>query len=109
METELAAGQGTVDCKKERLVHDIKGVVADADELLKDVARATFADLAVARTAIAGRLDEARIRFGNGRLAAGTSARHAADAAQDYARRNPWKLIGLAAVGVVIGIALSRR
>lgn len=109
METELTAGHGPVECKKERLMHDIKGVVADADELLKEVARDTFDDLAMARTAIAGRLGEARLRFGNGRLAAGTSARHAADATQDYARRNPWKLIGLAAVGVVIGIALSRR
>lgn len=110
MNTELNASHGTVEGKKEKLVKDIKGVVGDADDLMREVASSTAGELAAARTKIEGKLDEAKSRLGDARIAVTEKARVAADATNEYVRENPWKILGVAAAaGLVIGFLLSRR
>lgn len=110
MNTEMNAGHGAVEARKEKLVKDLKGVVGDADDLMREVASSTAGELAAARTKIEGKLDEAKSRLGDARIAVTEKARVAADATNEYVRENPWKILGVAAAaGLVIGFLLSRR
>lgn len=109
MNTILGARHGTVERKKERLVKDIKGIVSDADDLLKAVSSSTAEEFATTRTKIEARLGDAVSRLDDARIAATEKARDAADATQEYVRENPWKILGVVAAGLVIGLLLSRR
>ena len=70
MTTELIAGKDTGESAKDKLVQDIKGVVSDADYLLKDVASSTAAGFSAARAHLGTRLADARYRFDDARTAA---------------------------------------
>ncbi len=106
MTTELTAIEGT----KEKLLGDIRGAVADGDDLLKQVADFSAEQLAAARTKIDAKLGEARSRLDGARIAVTETAKDAADATYEYVRENPWKLLGVAiAAGLVIGLFLRRR
>ena len=106
MTTELNAIEGT----KEKLVRDLRVVVADGDDLLKEVANSTAGQLAAARTKVEARLGEARSGLDDARIAVTGWATDAADATHEYVRENPWKVLGVAgAAGLVIGFILSRR
>ncbi len=110
MTTELTATHGIAEGKKERLVKDLKGVVADANELLKEMAGSTAEGFAAARTKAEGKLGEVRARLDNARTAAKERAKAVAGATDDYVKENPWKVLGGAAVaGLVIGLLLRRR
>ena len=110
MNTELNASHGTVEGKQEKLVKELKGVVPDADDLLKKVANSTAEEFAAALTKIEGKLGEARSRLDDARLAVMEKAKGAADATHVYVRENPWKALGVAAAaGLIIGFLLSRR
>lgn len=110
MNTALTASHGTFDVKKQKLVKDLKGVVADADDLLKVVVNSTADEFAVARTRIEGRLGEARSKLDDARIVVTERARGAANATDEYVRENPWKVIGIAAAaGLVVSFLLSRR
>lgn len=110
MTTALNASQGALAGKKDTLVKDLKAVVADADELLKEVGRSTAGELAGARTSIEGRLGEARSKMVAARVVAAEKARHAADVTHEYVKDHPWRVLGIsAAVGLVAGFLLRRR
>lgn len=111
MTTELiAAGKDTGESAKDKLVQDIKGVVNDADYLLKDVATSTAAEFSAARAHLGQRLADAKYRFDDTRTAVADKARVAADATDEYVHDNPWKVLGLAAVvGLLVGVLISRR
>lgn len=110
MNTELTTSHGTIEGKKEVLVSDLRGVVGDADALLKEVANSAVEGFAAARTNFQGRLGEVRSRLDEARISAMQKARGATDATHAYVRDNPGKAIGVAvAAGLVIGFLLSRR
>lgn len=110
MNTELNAGRGNVQGKKEALVEDIKSVVVDADGLLKEMTGAGAEKFTEARTKIEGRLHEAKSRLGNARLVVSQRARHVAGATNDYVKENPWRVLGIAAAaGFITGFLISRR
>jgi len=110
MNTELSTNPANIQGKKDVLMKDIKGVVGDADELLKEVANAATEGYAVARTKVEGKLGEVKTRLGDARSAALFKARGAAHATDAYVSENPWKALGVAtAAGVIIGFLLSRR
>lgn len=110
MTTELDAGRGNVQGKKESLVKDLKSVVVDADDLLKEMAGAGADKFAAARTKIEGEMDVVRSRLGNARVAVTEKARHAAGVTNDYVKENPWRVLGItAAAGLIMGFLISRR
>lgn len=110
MNLSLYPSQGVVERKKDRLVTDLKSVVADADDLLQEVGNSTAEEFAAARAKIEGRLREARARLDDARVAISRKVGDAADATQEYARENPWKAFGIPAVAaLIVFLLVSRR
>lgn len=110
MTTELNASQGTVEQSKQALVKDLRAVVSDADELLTAVGSSVAGEFFGARTRFETKLADARSRLDEARIAVAERARLAADATHEYVSENPWRVLGLsAALGVIVGILLSRR
>jgi len=90
--TEAEVGRIT----KEKLVEDLKAVVADAEELLKATANQTGERIAAAR---------AKARLAGQEAAVMAKARATAKGANDYVRANPWKAVGIAVGGVASSAA----
>lgn len=110
MTTELTANEGSVRASREALARDLKRVVADADDLMKEVATSSATEFAARRAGIEARLAEARSRINDLRVSAAQSACKAADVANDYISKNPWKAIGCgAAAGFIVAFLISRR
>ena len=110
MNMELAANQGPIEAKKEKLVSDIKAVIGDADSLLKTVASSAADELSAARGRVESQIGEVKSRLNVARVEATRRACDAAGAADTFARDNPWKLFGISALaGLLVGIVLTRR
>ncbi|MDI6747335.1 MAG: DUF883 family protein [Rhodocyclaceae bacterium] len=89
---------------------DLKRVVGDADDLLHELASAGTEELATARTRIEASLGEVEASLRAARRAFARQARIAADATNEYVRKNPWKLVGIVtAAGLLAALLLSRR
>ncbi len=98
------------DVNKEKLVADLKVVVADAEELLRATASAAGEKAAVARERIQASLATAKVKLGEAERALLEKTKEAAKVTDDYVRDNPWQAVGIAAVaGLVLGILISRR
>ena len=93
--TEAEVGRIT----KEKLVEDLKAVVADAEELLKATANQTGERIAAARAKAEESLKGAKARLAGQEAAVMAKARATAKGANDYVRANPWKAVGIAAGG----------
>ena len=95
---------------KQRIVSDLKNVVADAEEILRataDVAGEKVADL---RERITLRLQDARARLADAETIIVDKTKAAARATDDYVKTNPWQSVGIAAaVGFLIGVMINRR
>lgn len=110
MATELVSSEGSVPVSRETLLKDLKRVVADADDLVRQVASAGANEFATRRGEIEAKLADARSRINELRESAAHSACKAAGVADDYVRKNPWKAIGYGAVaGVIVAFLISRR
>lgn len=95
---------------RDKLVADLKVVVADAEELLKltagDVGSAT-ADL---RLRLQERLMKARHGLAELQGNAAETARATARAADDYVHEHPWRSVAIGAgVGLIVGLLIGRR
>jgi ElaB/YqjD/DUF883 family membrane-anchored ribosome-binding protein len=100
----------TTDVSKEKLVADLKVVVADAEELLRATASHAGEKAAVARERIQASLATAKVKLGEAERALLEKTKEAAKVTDDYVRENPWQAVGIAAVaGLVLGILISRR
>lgn len=100
----------SIAAPKERLMDDLRHVVADAEDLLRATANQAGEGAATARARIQESLLTAKARLATSEAAMIERARTAAKATDQYAHENPWKLIGAsAAVGVVIGMLIARR
>ena len=100
----------TTDVNKDKLVADLKVVVADAEELLRATASQAGEKVAVARERIQASLATAKVKLNEAERALLDKTKEAARATDDYVRENPWQAVGIAAVGgMVLGILISRR
>jgi ElaB/YqjD/DUF883 family membrane-anchored ribosome-binding protein len=100
----------TTDVSKDKLVADLKVVVADAEELLRATASQAGEKVAVARERIQASLATAKVKLSEAERALLDKTKEAARATDDYVRENPWQAVGIAAVaGMVLGILISRR
>jgi ElaB/YqjD/DUF883 family membrane-anchored ribosome-binding protein len=110
MNISLHHSHGSVTGRKDRLVEDLKGVVADADDLLQALGNATVEEFSEARARIENRLLEVKSRLDNARISATRQAGNMLDATQFYVSKNPWKSFGIpAVVGVIVFLLLSRH
>lgn len=95
---------------KEKLMNDLKVVIADAQELLKMTAN-EVGDKAVAlRSRMQTRLDQAKAELARLQEVTVVKAKEVGQATDTYVRENPWQAVGVAAgAGFLIGLLVSRR
>jgi ElaB/YqjD/DUF883 family membrane-anchored ribosome-binding protein len=98
------------EVSKDKLVADMKVVIADAEELLKATANAAGDKVTAARARMEDSLRSARIKVAEAQEVVVDKAKAAARATDDYVHANPWRAVGIAAgAGLVIGMLISRR
>lgn len=98
------------DVSKEKLVADLKVVVADAEELLRATASQAGEKVVAARARIEASLATAKVKLSDAERALLEKSKLAAKATDEYVRENPWQAVGAAAVaGLVLGVLISRR
>lgn len=97
------------EVNKEKLMQDLRVVVADAEELLRATAGQAGEKVAAARERIQDNLVVVKDRLAQAEQAVVVKARQAANATDEYVRENPWRAAGIAAgVGLVVGMLISR-
>jgi ElaB/YqjD/DUF883 family membrane-anchored ribosome-binding protein len=100
----------STDASKDKLVADLKIVVADAEELLRATASQAGEKVSAARERIQASLASAKIKLSDAERAALEKAKLAAKEADEYVHENPWKAVGIAAAaGLVLGLLIGRR
>ena len=100
----------TSDVNKDKLVADLKVVVADAEGLLRATASQAGEKVTVARERIQASLATAKVKLTEAERALLEKTKQAAKVTDDYVRENPWQAVGIAAVaGLVLGVLISRR
>ena len=94
----------------DKLLADLRLVVADAEELLRTTAGQAGEGAAELRAKVQASLASAREGLAQAQEAALERARAAGRAADDYVHENPWRSIGIAAgFGLVVGLLIGRR
>ena len=95
---------------KDKLVGDLKALVADAEELLKATASQAGERVAEARQKIEQSLIEGKKALADAEKTLVKKSQECAEIADDYVRENPWSAVGLAAgVGLVLGLLLRGK
>lgn len=95
---------------KEKLVADMKVVIADAEEILKSTADVAGEKMANIRGKIETRLKDAKIRLEDAEAALVDKTKACARATDDFVHEQPWKAVGVAAlVGLALGVLIGRR
>lgn len=95
---------------REKLVADMRTVLADTEQLLKAVVGQSGEKLAALQPRIEENLRNARARLAEFEQAAREKARAAVDSTDDYAHEHPWKIAGFSALlGVAVGLLIGRR
>ena len=95
---------------REKLVSDLKVVIADAEELLRATANQAGEKIAEIRVKAEENLRNAKIRLARAEEAMLERTKAAARATDDYVRANPWRAVGIAAgAGFIDGLLVGRR
>ena len=106
----MNAQTASSDVSKDKLVADLKVVVADAEELLRATASQAGEKVAAARERIQASLATAKVKLTEAEQVLLEKSKEAAKAADEYVRENPWQAVGVAAAaGLVLGVLISRR
>lgn len=98
------------DVTKDKLITDIRLVIADTEELLRATAGQAGEKIADIRAKTQDRLSAAKIKLAEAEAAVVDKARQAGRIADDYVHDNPWRSVGMAAgVGFIVGLLIGRR
>ena len=98
------------DTSKDKLVADLKVVVADAEELLRATASQAGEKVVVARERIQASLATAKVKLSEAERAVLEQTKKAAKATDEYVHENPWNAVAIAAgIGLILGLLISRR
>lgn len=110
MYTEIDDAVATDLVTREKLVSDLKVVIADAEELLRATANQAGEKIAEIRVKAEENLRNAKIRLARAEEAMLERTKAAARATDDYVRANPWRAVGIAAgAGFIVGLLVGRR
>ena len=91
----------------DKLVGDLRNLVADAEELMKATASQAGEKVAEARRKIEQSLIEGKKALADAEKTLRQKSKEAVDLADDYVRDNPWSAVGIAAgVGLVLGLLI---
>ena len=98
------------DISREKLASDLRIVIADAEELLRATAGQMGEKAVVARERIQESMRVAKDKLARAEEVMLDKTKAAARATDDYVHDHPWGAVGIAAaVGLVIGMLISRR
>src|ERR1700680_366876 len=98
------------EINKERFMSDIKTVLADAEDLLKEDASATRERASESPETALTRLKQAKEKAADAQVVVIEKGKKAARATDDFVHERPWPSIGIAAgFGVVSGWCFHRR
>jgi len=96
--------------QKDKLMSDLRVVIADAEELLRMTADEAGEGAANIRSRVQARMNQAKADLVHVQEAAVAKAKAAGHAADEFVHDNPWKSIGIAAgIGLVVGLLVGRR
>jgi ElaB/YqjD/DUF883 family membrane-anchored ribosome-binding protein len=94
----------------DKLMHDLRAVVGDTEELLKATAGQTGERVEKVRARVEDSLRTARVRMEDTGRAVEARARAASHEVDLQVHEHAWTAVGVAAgVGLVLGIVLGRR
>lgn len=106
----MNAKNSSIEAPKEKLMEDLRMVVADAEDLLRATANQAGEGAAAARARIQDRLQVVKERLVAAEADVIERTQQAAKDADQYVHDNPWQAVGIAAVaGAVIGMLIARR
>jgi ElaB/YqjD/DUF883 family membrane-anchored ribosome-binding protein len=95
---------------KDKLMADLKLVLADAEALLAATAGDTGEGITELRGRVKRTLAQAKDGLADAQEAVVVRAKAAAKATDDYVHESPWKAIGISAgVGLLLGALIGRR
>ncbi len=95
---------------KDKLITDVKLVIADAEELLRATAGQAGDKMAEIRAKAQDRIASAKIRLTELESIVVDKAKQAGRVADDYVQDNPWRSVGVAAgIGFIVGLLIGRR
>jgi ElaB/YqjD/DUF883 family membrane-anchored ribosome-binding protein len=95
---------------RDKLVQDMRVVIADAEDLLRATANQAGEKIAVARERIQDSLHQAKVKLAEAEALVRERAAQAAHYTDEYVHENPWRAIGAAAaIGLLLGLLISRR
>jgi ElaB/YqjD/DUF883 family membrane-anchored ribosome-binding protein len=98
------------DTTTDHLRAELKSLTDTLEEVLNSSSEKSKEELSKLRTKAERALHESRHRLGETSDIIAKQTREAASKADDYVRENPWTGVGIgAAVGVVLGVLLTRR
>ncbi|HUJ87849.1 MAG TPA: DUF883 family protein [Burkholderiales bacterium] len=104
------AENAAAEVSAEKLVADLRTLVADTEELLRASAGQAGEKAAAARERIEASLARSRQRLLDAERALEDKAGQAARAVEEYVHENPWRALGIAAfAGFVLGALINRR
>jgi ElaB/YqjD/DUF883 family membrane-anchored ribosome-binding protein len=98
------------DVTKDKLIADIKLVIADTEELLRATAGQAGDKIADIRARTQDRLAAAKIKLAEAEAAVVDRAKQVGRVTDDYVHDNPWRSVGVAAgFGFIVGLLIGRR
>ena len=96
--------------QREKLLADMRTVVADAEDLLRLSAGDASEGPRALRERLQASLPQARHKLADIQEVAGEKIKHASRAADDYVHENPWRSIAIGTgVGLLVGMLIGRR
>ncbi|MCO5100040.1 MAG: DUF883 family protein [Burkholderiaceae bacterium] len=105
---EQAAEQAAT--ARDRLAAELRSLVSDAEEMLKAASRSGNDQLNLVRERLERGVGAARDELNAFQEAAFETARRTAADTNEYVHEHPWNAVGIAAaVGVLLGVLLTRR
>lgn len=106
----MSEAQNSSLSSQEKLVSDIKSVIADAEEILGATADQAGEGIATLRARVQHRLHDARVRLVAAEALLVEKSKAAAKATDAYVHESPWQAVGIGAgVAFLLGFILGRR
>lgn len=95
---------------RDKLMADLKLVVADAEALLQATTGQAGVEVAELRERVKDTLKAARHSLADAQEAVVERAKATAKATDEYVHDHPWKAVGIAAgIGLLVGVIIGRR
>ncbi len=95
---------------RDKLMGDLKIVIKDAEELLKNTGHQTGEGFKVAKAKFENTLQQAKTELNKMEETLLAKTKQAAQATDRYVNENPWQSVGLAAsVGLICGLLIARK